>query len=171
MVCRDFPTAYTLGNAIAVLGPDWFAAGPSLVQYVKLGTGASSCDVFEPDGTVTEATPWAVWDPGFQTGLTPWPVSEGRICEAADRDFFAFKDISVDGALVTFTLTPPPGTDYALALLDGTGTTVLARSENPGSVPEAVSVQSRGNGKKYLLRVTSQNGSFDRNLRYRLSVH
>jgi hypothetical protein len=171
MGCRDFPAAYAVGNTIAVLGTDWFTGAPASVQYEQLGVGASACDVFEPDGVPATATPWAVWDPGFTTGLTPLPVTEGRLCSALDEDYFSFKDFSVDAALVTFRLVPPPGTDYELTLLDGSGKTVLARSSNPGPVSEAISVQSAGNGKKYLLRVTSQDGSSENVLRYRLDVH
>ncbi|MEP7347684.1 MAG: hypothetical protein ABI877_20610 [Gemmatimonadaceae bacterium] len=161
---RRIPSAVAGGNKIAVVG--------STSEWITLGSGAGACDSHEPDDLATQATPWRLFDQGSPNPWAPYgeygpPVTQARVCSATDTDYFSVGQYNNWDGTVGVQLLPPPGADYKLELLDATGTQVLATSDNPGSVSETIDIPFTP-GLILLLRVSSQNGSFDRVNPYRL---
>lgn len=157
---EGFVGAVAGSNQIVVLGSP--RSAPSNVMWLSLGKGTAACDSHEPNDDVPKAQIWRFRD-DFSDRPTS-PITQARMCSATDVDLYSFYSAYFGG---TVQLTPPPGTDYQLELLDSTGTQVLAISNNPGSSPESVSFAQHSTG---ILRVTSQNGSFDRVRPYRLET-
>ncbi|MBK6485861.1 MAG: hypothetical protein IPF98_03115 [Gemmatimonadetes bacterium] len=127
----------------------------------------SGCDLYESDDRVADAAALPVI-PDRSGEVLPWSTTLGRICHRDDVDYIRLlgflQNISAGGV----RLTPPPGTDYQLTLLDSAGTRVIARSSRVGSVPESLPLPS--DASSYLLRIESQDGTFDARRPYTLRL-
>ncbi len=128
---------------------------------------SAGCDLYEPDDHPANAAPLSLV---FDRGGEPWPwkTTLGRICAADDTDYIRIDDFYIGYQGLAFRLTPPTGTDYELALMDLSGSRVLALSARPGNAAESILIP--GDDASYLLRVRSQDGSFDRRRPYALEM-
>jgi hypothetical protein len=161
--------AATIEHTVIALGgsPQWGTgdAVTSSVEQWATGVGSLACDPHEPDDRAGLATPWSV----FHQGELARPMTQGRVCAPSDADYYAVGEFLTAVRRVTFQLTPPPGADYLLELLNARGTVVLATSARPGNATESIARLVEP-GVTYLVRVRSQDGSFDRSQPYRLEV-
>jgi len=125
------------------------------------------CDIHEPDNGLSRANPWRVRV--NRVGDELWVGSFGlaRTCSSTDVDYFRIHD-SRWYLPFSAELVPAPGVDLQLDLIDSTGTRLLARSANVGSVPEVVPIPLEGS--QFFLRVRSQDGSFNPNTPYHLRL-
>ncbi len=167
---RDMPSSKTFAGA-AVLSTNIVVAGGGglfgeSAEALQLNV-PTGCDVHEPDGTVAKANPFPLHSDIDGHLLPPYTMSLARICGANDVDYFLVLNSAVSGT-AQVVLTPPAGRDYQLELLNAAGTRVLASSSKPGAVPETVPLPITG--RQYLLRVRSQNGSYDQQRPYTLQV-
>lgn len=127
----------------------------------------SGCDLYESDDRVADAASLPViFDRAGM--LLHWSTTLGRICHGNDVDYIRLLGLLENVPTGGVRLTPPPGTDYQLTLLDSAGTRVLARSSRVGSVPEALTLPS--DASSYLLRIESQDGTFDAHRPYTLRL-
>jgi len=119
---------------------------------------ATGCDLYEPDDAPASA---AALPLVFDRGGEPWPwrTTLGRICAPEDVDYIRLEEFQQGYVGTAVRLAPPTGTDYELALMDSTGSHVVARSARAGSAVE--SIRLPGDDASYLLRIRSQDGSFD----------
>lgn len=165
----SMPLGLTFGGAagapgrIVVAGGGFFYSGVATAQLAA----PAGCDVHEPDGAIATASPW-----NLQTDLggaltPPYRMSLARICSRSDVDYFLIRALGWTNGY-DVVLTPPAGTDYQLELLNARGTDVLQRSVQPGSQKEVVRVPT--GSRAFLLRVSSQDGSFEAQHPYTLEV-
>lgn len=161
---RYMAGAAALGTRIIVAGGnDWWSGGRVMTQALQLNV-FTGCDVHEPDGSVARANPWTLRT--GQGGMRG--VNLARLCSASDVDYFLVVEKG-EGGSSQVVLTPPPGADYQLELLNAAGSELLQRSANVGPVSETVTVPG-GQGVPYILRVRSQNGSYNSVTPYKLQT-
>jgi hypothetical protein len=156
--------AASSSTRVTVIGGQRFVGAPlDSVERLNIPAG---CDVHEPDATLPLANPWRItvgpdFDPHFAITMT-----QARVCSAGDVDLFTISNPLQNS--FNIQMTPPTGRNYQLELLDATATTVLATSALPGSATETVAMPPTGSN--FVLRVKSQNGSFDKVRPYRMGL-
>ncbi len=155
----------SIGSSIVVVGGGsvYGRGGSTDVLQLKVGRG---CDVHEPDGSVATANEWFLRGDAVGLPLKPYGMQLGAICTVGDVDYYLISPEWSEAFDVA--LYPPAGADYQLELLNARGTDVLQKSAQNGAGPEFVS--SPGGRRRYLIRVRSQNGSFDSARPYYLEV-
>lgn len=151
------------GNKILSIG-----GGTNTAEWLTLGSGPSACDIFEPDDTPAKASPWDIADHGaVDKPSIGAAMTQASLCAANDVDYFEIGSLALSDPF-KIRLTPPPGADYELELRDLQGN-LVARSANPGSVPEEVDFNQPLDAL-FRVIVRSQSGSFNRTTPYRLEI-
>lgn len=128
---------------------------------------SNGCDLYESDDRVADAASLPViLDRDAQ--LQGWSTTLGRICHRDDVDHIRLLGFLENVEAGGVRLTPPPGTDYRLTILDSAGTRVLARSARAGSVTESLPIPT--SASSFLLRIESQDGTFDPHRPYEIRL-
>jgi Kelch motif len=161
------PTVNFRGDVV-IVGNGTSSIGGASNQVLRYRM-AQGCDLYEPDDQPAKAVALSL-SSSFDRGgrFWGWGTTLGMICGPEDVDYIRLEDLFGYHHRAEVRLAPPPGTDFELALMDPSGSRVLARSARGGSAIE--SIRLSGQDASYLLRIRSQNGSYDRHRPYNLEL-